>query len=138
MSTTSRQLGVFGDLSLQSHSWARVDIGGLGGPKPDQVLRGADFDLAEARADARGKVGDLIGTYCAALYLVGRDFVSVVVDSGLTGVRFRPVEVLWNEEVKNVSLLQVLGRCGEVVTVGLDQRLRLGRRDQAILGRERL
>jgi hypothetical protein len=117
---------VFSTLRLRSHDWALIDVGDLGGAEEYEVLAGlVDLDPLVARADPRGKIGDLIGTYWVSLCLVQRSFIDVVSDSGLTGCRFTPVEVTGNGLMRDLSLLQVTGRCGPSVKVDFGERVEL-------------
>lgn len=105
-------------LSVQSYSWAQVDIGDLAGCSQREVLTGATVELGVARADPEGQVGDLIPTYWSSLYLVSDQFVEVMTKATLTGWRTLPIQVTGNEHFRDVSLLQVLGRCGPIVKEG--------------------
>jgi hypothetical protein len=115
MSTTDHTSRLIGQLDLQDHRWARVDIGDLGGADPHRVLVGSvDPEIGRGHADPTGKVGDLIGTYWAALFLISRAFVKLLTVSGLTGWRITPVPVEGNPAIADVCLLQVVGSCGPI------------------------
>ena len=104
MSTTDHTSRPIGELDLQDHRWARVDIGDLGGADPHRVLVGSvDPEIGRGHADPAGKVGDLIGTYWAALFLISRAFVKLLTVAGLTGWRITPV--LWRAIPQSLTCL---------------------------------
>jgi hypothetical protein len=126
MSTTSRRSELIGQLDLAEHSWVRVDIGDLGGAAPRTALTGAtNMPFPVAQADPTGDVGDLIGTYWAALFLASRAFIRVLSSSSLTGWQTVKITVDGNPAVHGVALLQVVGRCGPVNETGLGRTLDL-------------
>lgn len=125
MSTSSERTEGFSELTLRSELWARVRLANLGGLDPDDLLTGADGEIPMGQADPQGKIGDMIGTYWATLYLVGRRFTEVVLDSGLTGCRFKPVSVRGNGQINDVALLQIVGKSDPILQSGLDKRLNL-------------
>lgn len=123
-STTSAYADNFGELGEKSFEWARVDIGPLSGFSAREVLAG-DVEplLPVVNAEARGKIGDLIGTGYATIYLVTPMFIAVVDAAGLTGCKFLPIEVVVNDDMPDLFLLQVLGRCGPIVEVGPERQI---------------
>lgn len=125
MSISSQGQEPFGELGLRSHEWARVRISDIGGQSEYAVLAGATVPDQVAVADARGRVGDLIGTYWASLLIAGPRFIDVVTDAGLTGCVFVPLQITGNPLIQDGALLQVSGRCGPIETPGLDQLIQL-------------
>lgn len=118
-----------GRLDVVNPHWARVDLGDLGGADPRQVLAGT-VDLPDAKgvADA-GKVGDLVPTYWAALFLVTPAFRTVLSDAGLTGWSTTPLLVTGNSAALDLTLLHVRGRCGPARSLGVGSELDPGNWD---------
>ena len=134
MSTTDHASRLIGRLGLKNHRWVRVDIGDLGGADPHRVLVGSvDPQITLGQADSTGKVGDLIGTYWAELFLVNRAFVELLTVSGLTGWRTTSVPVQGNPSVDDVCLLRVVGSCGPIRETGAGRVLELDSWDGADL-----
>lgn len=85
MSTTELAGPEVARLDVKDPRWARVDLGDLGGTYP-RLMLAAQAGVANLHgvADA-GKIGDLVPTYWAALFLVSPAFVAVLSRAGLTG-----------------------------------------------------
>lgn len=114
-STTSTRLPALAQLDLADHSWARVDIGDLENGDPHAVLTGrTPIGRFSGRADGDRELGDLVGTYWAALFLMSSKFVATLETANLTGWKPVPVEVHGNPDARNFALLQVTGTCGPI------------------------
>lgn len=61
-----------------------------------------------------GRVGDLVGTTWAALFLVSDEFADALRARGFSGWRLVPVAIAANRALPTMSMLQVVGRCGPI------------------------
>ncbi|GGH33789.1 hypothetical protein [Microbacterium album] len=121
--TSSGQAPEFRVLRLKSHSGAQIWINNLGGVHKFDVLQGARFEPSSVTADPHGRLGDLIGTGWAVLLATSQAFVEAVREAELTGCQFLPLEVTGREDIGQLSLLQVLGRCGPKQKVEYGERI---------------
>ena len=101
------------EMHLASYSWAQARLGDLGGAKGEDVLHGRAAPCGSlARVDPGRRIGDLIGTYRAALYLLTERFVEVLRLADLSGYVVLPVRTDGPPEIATLFLLQVTGACG--------------------------
>jgi hypothetical protein len=105
-------------LQLRSHRWMRIDLLGLESTPPRDILTGklADDRLVGV-VRQHGRLGDLVGTFWAAVFLVSERLREVLRAGGVSGWTTRPVVVEGADAVNAVSLhlLCVHGRCGPVI-----------------------
>jgi hypothetical protein len=85
----------------------------LRGQQPRTKLRG--------RIGQSGRVTDVVGTFHAELFLISERFVRYLAEQRLTGWHAEPVEIALLDAP--LSLLQVHGRCGPVITASAAQPL---------------
>ncbi len=112
-------------LKLASHDWLRLDI-----LVPNSVdsrsLLSAEYRGAlplPAAVGQRGRLGDLVGTFWATVYLVSDRFKEVLEGAALSGWTTFPVAPRERLE-SGLWLLGVTGRCGPVY--GVDGVARAG------------
>jgi hypothetical protein len=121
--STSRVLEIHSVQTLVSASYKglRVSIRGgqsdvaarnlLSGSLADQPLTGT--------ARRHGRVGDLVGTYWAGVYLVSERFRESVAELGASGWSTTPIQVPGVEVP--LLLLSITGKCGPLFGVGGEQ-----------------
>ncbi len=111
MFTSDLDVREVGRLDVANAGWARVDLGDLDGQDPRLILAGqARVEGFVGKADA-GKVGDLVPTYWAALFLVSAAFVQVLTEARLTGWSASRASVVGNPHAGDLMVLQVTGVC---------------------------
>jgi hypothetical protein len=98
-------------------------VGDLDGQDPRRVLAGyARLERIVGKADA-GRIGDLVPTYWAALFLASTAFVQVLTEAGLTGWSASPIPVAGNPRAVDLMLIQVTGRCTVPRALGVGMEL---------------
>lgn len=113
-------------MHLANYSRPQVRIGNLDGARSEDVLRGRAVPRDVVRAVDPGRpIGDLIGTYWVALFLLSERFVGVLHAAGLSGFTVSPVRTDGSPEIATLLLLQVTGECGPVIDTGDGQALDL-------------
>jgi hypothetical protein len=100
-------------LTPRSHHGLRVSLQGLGDVHARDVLIGAvPFNSLRGTVLEPGKVGDLVSTFWASVFLVTPRLVEALTNLGATGWRAVPVEI--PEAPVALSLLCVTGQCGPI------------------------
>lgn len=123
-STSSSPLALY-VLDLADYGWGRVDLPLPAGFDPRDVLTGmrAIGPSISGEFSPSGRIGDLVGTSWAALFVATDKFVSTLTEARCTGWDVAPVQLRGLAETNMLSLLQVHGRCGPIVSPGVGRYL---------------
>ncbi|WP_405062216.1 hypothetical protein OG474_11395 [Kribbella sp. NBC_01505] len=129
--TTLPSVGDLSRLDLLDYSFMRLDLLGIDRYGGRAALADEISSMPDLVADAppRGRLADIFGTLWAEVYLVTDRFLDVLRSEQLAGWSAVRVTVNGNPSVPPVSMLQVTGRCGPILTPGIGRYLNPGTLD---------